>query len=213
MQELYIIIQNYFVTQNPFIEIKRNQREAFNLIEKAVREAIRKMLPIKLILKEFLKNDYIPDDHKITNKISESQYINIKSMIDRDLNNIPEKQEIKENPVIDQNIVSQQNEYKEINDDKLMEHMENIDKKIQQSDDEDNYYDNQTTSESGEEDIKNADIFVSHKSDKRSDNNNEYPNLYPKKRITGNAKKILDKALDEIKNDDNKNSFFNKYTN
>ena len=34
------------------VEIKRNQRESFELIRKSIREAIRKTLPMKLILKE-----------------------------------------------------------------------------------------------------------------------------------------------------------------
>lgn len=67
------------------IDIKRNQREAYNLIKEAIREAIRKMLPIKLILEEYLKNDYIDDNNDISNAIPESRYSNIKSLIKKDL--------------------------------------------------------------------------------------------------------------------------------
>lgn len=52
--------------QNPFLyyhkypppDITRNQRDALNMIKEAIREAIRKMLPMNLILKEYLGNAY-----------------------------------------------------------------------------------------------------------------------------------------------------------
>jgi len=72
----------------PPLEIKRNQREVCKIIEKAIKEAIRKVLPTGPILKEFLKNDYIPfDDYKMT----ESQYISTKNLVDGHLNNRPYK--------------------------------------------------------------------------------------------------------------------------
>lgn len=68
------------------LEIKRNQREACELIKQAIKEAIRKMLPIKLILKDYLQNDYIiEEENEFGNKVSETQYINMKTMVDRDL--------------------------------------------------------------------------------------------------------------------------------
>jgi hypothetical protein len=70
----------------PPIEIKRNQREICNLINNAVHEAIRKMLPIKHILEEYLKNDYTKDNFdNVGNRITDSQYMNVKSMVQRDL--------------------------------------------------------------------------------------------------------------------------------
>jgi len=254
------IIYNYpelFWHDYPSIEIKRNQRETFNLMERAIREAIRKILPIKMILKEFLKNDYIPDNNGITNKISESHYMNIKSMIDRDLHNVPQEQEQLENHEHN-NIIEHhndiQNEYKEINDDKIMEQMDDINKQIKQSNDFDNsdnsdnsdssseMLDNngnskgnsEGNSEDNSENINNNDIFCSNENinDNKSngpiinkninkninDNkeNNNTHNLYPKKKITGHAKKLWDNVLDEnnINNPkNNKETFFNKYTN
>ena len=67
------------------IDIKRNQREAYNLIKEAINEAIRKMLPIKLILEEYLKNDYIDDDNDISSNIPRSRYTNLKTLVKRDL--------------------------------------------------------------------------------------------------------------------------------
>jgi len=84
-------IYNYpelFWHKFPTLEIKRNQREICNIINTSIKEAIRKILPMELILKEFLKNEYIRDsEYNISNKNNESQYINIKSMIDKDLHN------------------------------------------------------------------------------------------------------------------------------
>jgi hypothetical protein len=71
------------------LEIKRNQREACNLIRQSIHEAIRKMLPIKLVLKEYLSNDYMDDDNDVTNRISNSEYMNIHAMVNRDLHGIP----------------------------------------------------------------------------------------------------------------------------
>ena len=70
------------------IEQKRNQREACDLIKLAIREAIRKMLPIKLILKEYLENNYFDDDD--TN-IPDSKYMTVQSMVKRDLYGLPEE--------------------------------------------------------------------------------------------------------------------------
>lgn len=67
------------------IEIKRNQREAYELIKVSIVEAIRKMLPMKLILEEYLKNDYIKEDDEISESMSDSRYRNIKKLVQKDL--------------------------------------------------------------------------------------------------------------------------------
>ena len=40
------------------VEIKRNQRDCCNLIKESIREAIRKMLPVKHILNQYLNNEF-----------------------------------------------------------------------------------------------------------------------------------------------------------
>ncbi len=60
------------------VEIKHNQREIYELIGKAIKEAIRHQLPIRLILNEYLSNDYI--DH-----LSDDKYISVHDMVSRDL--------------------------------------------------------------------------------------------------------------------------------
>ena len=67
------------------IDIKRNQREAYSLIKEGINEAIRKMLPIKLILEEYLKNDYIDDNNDVSAFIPQSQYTNLRSLVKKDL--------------------------------------------------------------------------------------------------------------------------------
>jgi hypothetical protein len=84
-----------FWHEYPTLEIKRNQREACDLIRKAICEAIRRMLPIKLILKEYLQNNFEDDDNDITKPMSEGNYMKIQSMLNRDLHglNIPQRNE------------------------------------------------------------------------------------------------------------------------
>jgi len=65
-------------------DIKRNQREAKELIKNGVFQAIRKMLPLKEMLDEYLSNDYIEDDYK-EKELSERKYVDIKKMIDKDV--------------------------------------------------------------------------------------------------------------------------------
>lgn len=82
----------------PTIEIKRNQRESCEIIKVAIIDAIRKMLPVKMILDEYLKNDYIGDlnveensklmsvlidENDDTNQILESDTDNIKRIADK----------------------------------------------------------------------------------------------------------------------------------
>jgi hypothetical protein len=60
------------------LQIKKNQREAYDLIKLSIIEAIRKMLPMKLILEEYLSNDYICDNSETTEG---KQYNKIKNLV------------------------------------------------------------------------------------------------------------------------------------
>lgn len=85
-REIYNFPELFYDKFKP-IEIKRNQRETFNIIKESISEAIRKLLPMKLILNEFLKNDYTKINQKIGDEIPDSVYKNIKSLLKKDLRN------------------------------------------------------------------------------------------------------------------------------
>lgn len=56
----------------PAIELRRNQRMILEIIEKSIHEAIRKILPMRAILQEFLKNNYVEEQinaNEIRNRI------------------------------------------------------------------------------------------------------------------------------------------------
>lgn len=74
-----------FWHEYPTLEIKRNQRETCKMIRGAILEAIRKMLPMKLILMEYLKNEYTKEESEVANRMPKSQYMNVQAMINRDL--------------------------------------------------------------------------------------------------------------------------------
>jgi hypothetical protein len=63
------------------LEIKKNQREIYELIKQAIHEAIRKTLPIKLILDEYLKNDYDYEDD-----LKSEKFVKVKKLLDKENN-------------------------------------------------------------------------------------------------------------------------------
>ena len=65
-------------------EKKYNQRTIIQLIKSGIINTIRNVLPMKSIIQEYLKNDYM--DGLNSNSASNSRYENIKSMIERDAN-------------------------------------------------------------------------------------------------------------------------------
>ena len=99
--ELSVFIHNCYIEtariiyNNPYLfyhkyslyDVKRNQRESYNSIHVAIIEAIRKMLPLKLILQEYLGNsfnDKNPEqdfDHTIT----ENERNKLNNMINADI--------------------------------------------------------------------------------------------------------------------------------
>lgn len=68
------------------LEIKRNQREVKKIIKDAIIEAIRKLLPVQLILKEYLGHDYKAEtDHNIDRKLSDADTHNVQQLVSKDL--------------------------------------------------------------------------------------------------------------------------------
>lgn len=80
----------------PPIELKRNQRDTILLIKDCIKEAIRKLLPVKYILQIYLGEDIENDipDNKFENQISEIEGKNLNKLINKDLYNNPISQPI-----------------------------------------------------------------------------------------------------------------------
>jgi hypothetical protein len=85
-KELY---NNPFLMYNqyPSIELKRNQRDTLNLVKDAIREAVRKSLPIKEILDVYLEEPLQAnvDGNDYDKLLSEGEQNNIKKLIQKGL--------------------------------------------------------------------------------------------------------------------------------
>ena len=71
----------------PPIELKRNQRDTVMLIKDCIREAIRKLLPVKHILQIYLGEEMEEDILNFEEPISEADQNNISKLIRKDLYN------------------------------------------------------------------------------------------------------------------------------
>lgn len=80
-------------------DIRKNKTEINDMIKNAILEAIRKMLPIKLVLSEYLSNDYINDNY-VAPPIE--KFNQIRDLVKDDINN---KHVIEHRvPIVQQNI-------------------------------------------------------------------------------------------------------------
>lgn len=72
--------------QYPPIELKRNQRDTILLIKDAIKEAIRKLLPLKEILEIYLGEELEPSNfNEFERNITEADERNIQKLINKDL--------------------------------------------------------------------------------------------------------------------------------
>lgn len=71
--------------KSPLIEIKKNQKECCNIIREAIKDAIRKMIPFKHILSNYLKKQcyVILDDKKIPPPIENPVITNESDMMNK----------------------------------------------------------------------------------------------------------------------------------
>jgi len=82
-----------FHTGYKSLDLQRNLIKAENLIKESILEAIRKLLPIKEVLKQYLGNNFIDQDftdysdEDITSTISERTRTNIKKLLKYELDN------------------------------------------------------------------------------------------------------------------------------
>ena len=95
------------------IELKRNQRDTINLVKDAVKEAIRRLLPLKELLEIYLDDELeqndLPDFDRNITEIGER---NIKKLINKDLKE--EELDYKSFPIIINNKSSEQQEHKSL---------------------------------------------------------------------------------------------------
>ena len=96
----YLLYHNY-----PPIEIKRNQRDCMNIIKDCIKEALRKLLPVKHILSIYLGEDAEEDnnDNNFERNISEAEKKNLTKIIKKDL--LEDNKEL-EYKIFDENIAN-----------------------------------------------------------------------------------------------------------
>ena len=73
-------------------EYQRNRRDAEGIIETCIQETIRKQLPVKHILKEYLGKDYDTDDEEESNDIESENYSNLRKMVKAEIENCSKEQ-------------------------------------------------------------------------------------------------------------------------
>ena len=72
--------------QYPAIELKRNQRDTIMLVKDAIKEAVRKLLPLKELLEIYLKDDLEPNEIlDIDKNTSDAIERNIQKLVNNDL--------------------------------------------------------------------------------------------------------------------------------
>jgi hypothetical protein len=88
----YLMFHDY-----PPIDIKRNQRDCITLIKECIREALRKLLPVKYILDLYLGDEAVIDrkEDNFEKPLTEAEEGNLSKMIKRDLTEIESYSEIK----------------------------------------------------------------------------------------------------------------------
>ena len=86
----------------PAIEIKRNQRDCIIIIKDSIKETIRKLLPVKHILKFYLGDDVLQQDNEDVNfekVLTDIDERNLNKLVKKDLSNdIPMNQAITTKP-------------------------------------------------------------------------------------------------------------------
>lgn len=72
-------------TEFPNLEIQRNLSDSENVIKESVIECIRKLLPVKYILKEYLGNNFEDEDDDITSDVSVNTKSNLRKLVKQEI--------------------------------------------------------------------------------------------------------------------------------
>ena len=215
------------------LDIKRNRRETMKLIGEGVKESIRKLLPIKLILEEFLQNDYLlEDDDEVDNLISENQMMNVKEMVNRDLEGGNKYDPYEQMPVEkneEEDIKNVESQLEEIKNDLDNDKDEKNDNDQDEVDEQPNNY----SEEGGEEEKVNINVKKIEDDDNNDAGNSKIPkasadpdlqNYYKRKseeKVSSNNSPEDEESPDEIvrprthrvhaNSTENRSAFFNQY--
>lgn len=116
IHQCYVDVARYF-WKNPYLyddaigsyEYQRNRREAETIIENSIGETIRKQLPVKHILKEYLGNEYNEEEsgetEDVTKNIPEKYQENLRKMVKAEILQCSEEQKNKvtfsEDPIVE----------------------------------------------------------------------------------------------------------------
>jgi hypothetical protein len=116
------VARNIF--QNPYLfyhkynsfELKKNQRESNEIIKKSIEQSIRKLLPMNIILQNYLGSSFEGQSDDFHNSIPETDYNNLKHMLNKDPINDETYQLVKKNDSIKSpTIINQENGMVNIN--------------------------------------------------------------------------------------------------
>lgn len=86
-----VFFNNPYLFYHKFVtsKIKENQLKIFMVIEDCIKHAIKTVIPMNLILSEFLRHDYLPPRINTFGKLSSSEYAKMKNMLDVSENSGP----------------------------------------------------------------------------------------------------------------------------
>ena len=110
------------------IKAKRNQKMIIDMIRKSIESAIRKSLPMKIILEDFLNNDPYDEEYVDINPFIPVSRINdMKTRVNNDINNIPGEYNMQGG-----DIRTSENGFEEMGDNNMLsdDHMEDIQDRI-----------------------------------------------------------------------------------
>jgi len=108
---------------------KKNQKEIYEIINQGIREAIRKTLPIKTILKEYLKGEIVKNfnEQEFINKIKE---LVVKDLEKNNINNVLEKKRYQENNNKTQDGIDDSSDFENSQENSQENSPQNSDKKL-----------------------------------------------------------------------------------
>ena len=151
------------------IEYQKNLREAENIISQKIEETIRKLLPVKTILREYLGNNFEDEDidnENIEKLLSNNEKNNIRKMVEKDIKNVVKNK----NSISDSNSMISNNENTNENNENTNENNDENNENNNENDNENNKLD---TNKLNDSDVIDPIVNEINKSETNNENNNE----------------------------------------